>query len=112
MTSKSLNDLYNRVRRLSAAEAIEDEETSILISESIEELSSVSDIAKEIILGKISEKEFIRLMDMIQNITTATAVLTTGETGLLAANMDGSLQAYTHSVVLCVIGELIQDEVL
>jgi cellobiose-specific phosphotransferase system component IIB len=76
-----------------------------------DEMEQASDEAKKLILEKLSEGDFVKLLAAIEKVVVAECVAG-GETSLLLCEMKNELQAYTHSVVLTAIGFLVQDEIL
>lgn len=86
------------------------------INEVIESLAETSVNAQEIILKKMTEKQFAEFMNSVAKITTFTCIsngVSNGKgVGLMMAIMSGELQGYTHSVILATIGALINEEIL
>lgn len=82
-------------------------------TEAMEFLEKNSEEAMRIILSKISEKDFVRLMGVVKSFTLS-AMLSHGEgPNILMAQMNGrELDGFTHTIVLSVIGLLISEEIL
>lgn len=74
-------------------------------------LEECADEAKEIILSTLKEMDFARLMGFAQKTVSAKLTLE-GSEHIILADMSGELRKFTHTVVLCVIGALIKDEIL
>ena len=110
MTIKSIVDAFDKIRSL-GLRGMKDDSTPALLSDLIGELENDAETAKNTIISKISEEELVKLMLMIQKcVVTVSAIQ--GDSAILLADIQGELQAYTHTVVLSVIGVLIEDEVL
>lgn len=111
MNIKQINEMYEEIKSAGFDELIGGKSTNSKVIELFFELEKQSGAAQDVILSAISEKELVRLMLMIQK-TTVSAVLMNGRFSILQTDSDGSLQAYTHSVVLAVIGLLMAEEIL
>lgn len=81
------------------------------ITKSAEEFNRLADMAKEFLTERMVEKDFTRFMLLVQK-TVVAVMLDEGESLIVFADQDGSLKGYTHTVILTVIGALIEDEVL
>lgn len=75
------------------------------------EMEKAAELAESVILAKMPEKDAVTTMLLVQKFVAATCSAN-GNTGILLAEMDGSLQAYTHTVILATIGLLMDEEVL
>lgn len=82
------------------------------ISDTIDFLVKATDISKEVILSKISEKKMVGLMRCIQKVTVFAAASSGEGMSLLTPMVSGELDGYTHSVIMATIGVLINEEVL
>ena len=79
--------------------------------ELIKEFRKSFRISKDIILQSIDEVKFTKFMTMVQKTTVAVCALR-GNENLAIADLSGELYGYTHTVVLTIIGALIQEEIL
>lgn len=67
---------------------------------------------KRILLERIDEESFVRLMREVNNITL-TSLNSQGGGGFLAlANATGEIQIYTHTLFLTILAILIEEEVI
>ena len=97
---KNGGDVFN------ASEELQDE-----ILDQRNDIVRFCEVAKVALLASIGEKELVRFMSMIQK--TAVVELTmNGDVSIIAADFEGALQPYTHTVILAAIGALIEDEIL
>lgn len=110
MGIKRINEIYDAIKGASADNLFSDQLYD-MSRESLTEFERAAENAKNIILGSIDEREFVKLMMMAQKITVSAGLLD-GNRQTFLADMSGELQGYTHTVVLAVIGALIEDEIL
>jgi hypothetical protein len=87
-----------------------DENLRVELFEKTEDFERLSSMARDFLLERMEEKDFVRFMLVVQKAVLA-SMLSEGDFSLLLADQ-GSLQPYTHTVVLTVIGALIEDEIL
>lgn len=111
MSIKQINEMYERLKNSQNGEAIADPSFSNKIIDLISELNNHSEVSKNVVLSVMSEEEFVHLMLMVQKMVVA-AMAMNGEFSIMQADLDRSLQEYTHTVVLSVIGLLISEEIL
>lgn len=107
MSIKTCAELMGRVIDKGGIEANDLEN----ITKSTEEFNRLADMAKEFLTERVAEKEFTRFLLFVQK-TVVAVMLSEGESLIVFADQDGSLKGYTHTVILTVIGALIEDEVL
>lgn len=81
------------------------------VDECITEMDRLFDLAKSTILEKMPEGDVVKTMLIVQKFVSGIGA-SQGKAGILMAEMDGSLQGYTHTVVLTTIGLLMDEEVL
>ncbi len=111
MSIKSILDTYNQINESSLEESLSSPTLPETTNNLFDELEKDMDVAKDIILAKMSERDLVNFMLMVQKMAV-TACMMSGSKFILQADISGELQGYTHSVVLSVIGALIQDEIL
>lgn len=112
MSIKSLNALHDNIKSADLKEALENERYAELLTDAFVELDHASEIAKNLILEKMDEKDFVKFLSIVQKLTSAIGISVENHSSLLFAEMDGALQGYTHTVVLAAIGTLIEEEIL
>lgn len=67
--------------------------------------------AKEVITAKFTEEQAVRAMEMVEK--TVVAIMSSqGDQTLLAAQLSGALQTYTHTIVLTMMGVFMEEEVI
>jgi len=112
MSIKSIADTYEEILSKESAEnAYADADLRNKLTGNMKEFERFAKLAQDVVLERISEKDFVRFMLMVQRAVSA-MIITEGREGLLLAELEGSLQGYTHTVALAIIGALIEDEVL
>lgn len=75
-------------------------------------LNDKSEKGKEIILNRMKEENFVRLVDEVRSIMLS-GMMDDGVGGLLVlSNMSGELEAYTHTIILSVLAILAEEEVI
>ena len=111
MTIKTIVGVFEKMMKGSLLENLKNEEMAESVYSLVGELRDDTEVATSTILASMTEEQFVKLLLMIQKMSVSLGVAE-GETQVLKADMSGELQGYTHTVVLAVIGELIQDEVL
>lgn len=67
--------------------------------------------AKSTIIAKIPEEKLVDAISIVQHIATS-IVAAQGDMSLMESQMRGVLQPYTHTVVLTVLGILMEEEVI
>ena len=110
MVIKDVADMYDRLVSMSTEEALGQEgieNTKALLGI----VSPCADEAQEIITRSVDEALFCKFLKIVQKLGVSVCGAE-GQTSVLIADMKGDLTAYTHTVILTVIGALIQDEVL
>lgn len=113
MTMKEIVEFVEEVKESPHLEDSDDiEERVDQIDQAIESLAETSITARDIILKRMTEKEFAQFMNSISKITVFAALANEEGVGLMVSMATGELQAYTHSVILATIGALINEEVL
>lgn len=113
MTMKELVDFVEKVKENPNIGTNDEIEKRVeQIDTVIGSLAETSEAARDIILNRMTEREFAQFMNSISKITVFAAVATDGGIGLMMAMMSGELQGYTHSVILATIGTLINEEIL
>lgn len=117
MTMKEITEFMKTVRSQSVPETRDGLEERINeINDVIESLADASTLAKDIVLKKMTEKDFVQFMEAVAKVTVFTGAANNegdaGGVGMLVALMSGDLQGYTHSVILATIGALINEEIL
>lgn len=106
MSIKSVVSLYSKI--------IEGRFDEQILEEAMgqrDEFNRLANLAQGVLKERITEKELVRYMLGVQK-TSVAALMSSGDMSIFAADADGSLNAYTHTVVLTVIGALIEDEIL
>ena len=106
MSIKSVVKLYSKIINGEL-----DEDTIMEAMGNGVEFRRLADSAQKVLEERITEKELVRYLLGVQK-TSVAALMSQGEMSIFAADADGSLNAYTHTVVLTVIGALIEDEIL
>jgi hypothetical protein len=86
----------------------ESEELDKYLDEAGEYIDQMSEKGKEIILQRIGEEEFVRLIREVDGIVGGASE----SPALLMAKMTGELQPYVHTLFLAVLAILIEEEVL
>lgn len=111
MSIKSIVGFFEDIKSRDISEAFNpSKENQQQAVEAFKEMEKNTGVAQEEILSRITEEEFVKFMLMVQKMTIVSAV-SEGKPEL-AMVRDSSLQSYTHSVVLAVIGALIEEEIL
>lgn len=82
------------------------------ISDMIGFLVECTNLSKDVVLSRISEKKMVQIMRVIQRMTVFAAASDGEGMTLIAPMVSGELDGYTHSVILATIGVLIKEEVL
>ena len=106
MSIKSVVKLYSKIINGEL-----DEDTIMEAMGNGVEFRRLADLAQKVLEERITEKELVRYLLGVQK-TSVAALMSQGKMSIFAADADGSLNAYTHTVVLTVIGALIEDEIL
>ena len=106
MSIKSVVKLYSKIINGEL-----DEDTIMEAMGNGVEFRRLADLAQKVLEERITEKELVRYLLGVQK-TSVAALMSQGEMSIFAADADGSLNAYTHTIVLTVIGALIEDEIL
>lgn len=72
----------------------------------------MSESGKEIVLSAVKEEDFVKIIDVIENMVLA-SIMTNGKgKGLLLEKMQGSLQGFSHTMILTILGILADEEVI
>lgn len=80
--------------------------------DAMETLYSCADQAKEVVLGKISEKDFVGFCRFVKDVALSAALVKGNGRNLLLAEMSGELDGLLDTYFLSVLGLLMQEEVL
>lgn len=75
-------------------------------------LYSCVDQAKEVVLGKISEEDFVSFCRFVKKAVLSAALVKGNGGNLLLAEMSGELDGLLDTYFLSVLGLLMQEEVL
>lgn len=67
--------------------------------------------AKSVLLAKMTEKDLVEAMFAVQSIVVA-AIAANGDESLIEAQIKGTLQPYTHTLILTFLGILMEEEVI
>lgn len=82
------------------------------ISSETDDFVRLADLARTALNElSVNEKDFVRFMLIVQKAIVAKMV-SDGEVSMLLADQDDSLKGYTHTIVMVVLGALIDEEVL
>lgn len=81
------------------------------ITDALKDLGDAAEYGRDLILKRMDEKEFVRLLMVQQGLLVAFSA-SEGQIGIFAADKEGSLQGYTHSIILSTIAMLIEEGVL
>ena len=106
MSIKSVVKLYSKI-----IEGNLDEQTLEEAMGQRDEFNRLANLAQGVLEERITEKELVRYLLGVQK-TCVAALMSSGNMSIFAADADNTLTAYTHTVVLTVIGGLIEDEIL
>ena len=106
MIIKDVSNAMAKVLKNKADENLREE-----LFDKTEDFERLSSMARDFLLERMEEKDFVRFLLVVQNSVLAT-MAAMGDFSLLLANETKELQSYTHTVVLTVIGALIEDEIL
>lgn len=68
--------------------------------------------AKNILTASIDSKELAAIINEVSALVGLKCTVEYGDSGLLLAQMSGALKTYSHTVVMMVIGILIDHEIL
>lgn len=82
------------------------------INDMIGFLVECTNLSKDVVLSRISEKKMVKIMRVLQRMTVFAAASDGEGMTLIAPMVSGELDGYTHSVILATIGVLIKEEVL
>ena len=110
MSIKTIVDTYGKLLGGNILETLADEDLQEEVNLLYSEIKKDAEVARITVLANMPEERFVKLLAMIQKMSVALGL----DNGTLVAKADISneLQGYTHTVVLAVIGALIEDEVL
>lgn len=82
------------------------------INDMIGFLVECTNLSKDAVLSRISEKKMVQIMRVVQKMTVFAAASDGEGMSLIIPMVSGELDRYTHSVILATIGVLIKEEVL
>src|SRR5512139_3023333 len=110
MSIKSVVSISDRMTKAGLF-GVFDEELREAYSGFSSEVDENFEVAKKTILSRLEEPEFCKYLAMIceHSVSRITA---SGDSSLVMVLQSGVLRDYTDTVVLAVIGGLIQDEIL
>lgn len=104
MNIKQMSEMVNKIKDGGVSEAE--------FGDAMETLYSCIDQAKEVVLGKISEKDFVSFCRFVKNAVLSVALVKGNGGNLLFAEMSGELDGLLDAYFLSVLGLLMQEEVL
>lgn len=110
MNIKDIVELYDSVRGASSVDEALEKNQGVGI-ELIKSLSGKADIATDVILSRIPGEDLVKFLKIVQDAVVSAMVLS-GENKILLPAVSGELSGYTHTIVLTVIGLLIEEEIL
>lgn len=110
MSIKTIVDKFMSIHDVSDEDVFSKEnmETGLSIRN---ELKADTEVAQKLLTSQISEGQLVKLCLAAQRIATA-ELAASGKFQMMIADASGELQSYTQTVILSVIGALIQDEIL
>lgn len=110
MSIKNIVEYYELINEIGADEAakkIDPEETSAIF----DEMDENYELAKKVILEKISEEQFVKFLRVVKKMVTFMAA-GNGEVAPAILDQLGELDGYNHTFSLSLIGALIKEEIL
>lgn len=110
MSIKSVVKIGEEMDKLSE-ESLFDNSLREEYSQFTQEVDRNWDTAKKCVLSRITEKEFSRYINMICEHAVS-RLMSKGNAELVFPLQNNTLREYTDTVVLAVIGGLIEDEIL
>lgn len=82
------------------------------LSEKEDYMNECSENARKIILERISEADFVRVINEVIASVGIGATIENESIGLLLAQSEGSLAPYSHTLLLVVIGILFDNDII
>src|SRR5687767_12343116 len=111
MKMKEITDLSESLANSVPTSQEEVERITGEVDNILNALGESAEQAREIIMAKMPEKDYVDFLQTLQKITTFSSAMR-GEFSLTMAMASGELTGYTHSVILATIGALINEEIL
>lgn len=111
MSIKSAISASKKIKEMGIEGFMQDQEMENFTGDFGKEIEKNCETAKKVILESLSEGDFVKFVLMTQKILSTMSIMR-GEQAILLAELEGSLQPYTQTVVLAVIGAFIEEEIL
>jgi len=112
MKAKDLVDFVDQKRGQSIEEAMSSSNSEI-INQMMRYMDNKSEEAKALILEKMSEKDFVNIISLIDSMVLAEMTMHNKGTMLVLSKMgNDGFQEFTHTLILTVLGILVDEEVI
>lgn len=110
MNIKDIVELYDSVKGASSLDEAFEKNQGMGVK-LLETLSGKADIATDVLFSRIPEEDLVKFFKIIQDAIVSAMVLS-GNGKILVPAVSGELVGYTHTVVLTIIGLLVEEEIL
>ena len=112
MKAQDLVDFVNQKQGQSIEEAMSSSNSEI-INQMMRYMDNKSEEAKALILEKMSEKDFVKIISLIDSTILAGMTMHNKGVYLVLSKMeDDGFQEFTHTLILTVLGILVDEEVI